>query len=178
MRIVKKILLGIVILIAVLLIAALFIPKEYSIEKEITINKSKQEVFDYVKILNNQDKYNIWVMKDPNVRRTSTGTDGTIGFVTAWDSDNSEVGKGEQEIRNVVEGRRIDLQVRFQKPMENTATVYMNTDAVADNETKLTWGMAGTNSYPMNLMNLFVPSMLGKDMQKSLNNLKTVLETQ
>ena len=51
MKILKKILLGIVILFTILFVAALFINKEYSVEREVTINKSKQEVFDYVKIL-------------------------------------------------------------------------------------------------------------------------------
>ena len=176
MKIVKKILLGIVILIAILLVIALFVSKEYSVEREVTINKPKQEVFDYVKILKNQDQYNIWVMKDPKVRRDYKGTDGTIGFITTWDSDNNEVGKGEQEIKNVNEGNKIESEVRFEKPMKNTANVYMTTDAVADNQTKVKWGMAGKNSYPINLMNLFIPDMLGKDMQNSLNNLKGVLE--
>jgi len=36
--------------------------------------------------------------------------------------------------------------------------------------------MVGQNKYPMNLMNLIVPGMLGKDMEESLGNLKDVLE--
>lgn len=52
----------------------------------------------------------------------------------------------------------------------------MSTDAVAETRTKVKWGMAGKNPYPVNLMNLFIPNMLGKDMQTSLNNLKGVLE--
>ena len=176
MKILKRILLVIVILIAILLVAALFISKEYSIEKEVTINKTKGEVFSYVKDFKNQDKYNIWVMKDPNARRSYRGTEGAVGYIASWDSDNSEVGKGEQEIKNIKEGERVDLQVRFEKPFKNTADVFMTTDAVAENVTKVKWGMAGRNSYPLNIMNLFIPGMLGKDMETSLNNLKSVLE--
>ena len=176
MKIVKRILLVIVSIIVLLLIVALFINKEYSIEREVTINKPKEEVFNYLKNLKNQDKYNKWVMMDPNVRRDYRGTDGTVGFVSTWDSDKSDVGKGEQEIKNITEGQRMDMEVRFEKPFKNTANVYMSTDAVADNQTKVKWGMAGKNPYPINLMNLFIPSMLGKDLQTSLNNLKTVLE--
>lgn len=176
MKIVKKILLVIVSLILFLLVVALFIKKEYSIEKEVTINKPKEAVFDYVKNLRNQDKYNIWVMKDPDVKRTHNGTDGTVGFVTTWDSDNSEVGKGEQEIKKIFEGERIESEVRFEKPMKNTANVYMTTEATSTAQTNVKWGMAGKNQYPLNLMNIFIPSMLGKDMQKSLDNLKDVLE--
>ena len=176
MKIVKKILLVIVFLIALLLVVALFVSKDYSVEREATINKPKEEVYNYVKNLKDQDKYNKWVMTDPNVRRTYKGTDGTIGFVTTWDSDNSSVGKGEQEIKNIVEGEKIESEVRFEKPMKGIANVYMITQDVANNQTKVKWGMTGKNSYPMNFMNLFIPSMLGKDLQTSLNNLKTILE--
>lgn len=176
MKILKVILLVIVIIAAIVLIAALFIKKEYTVEQEIVINKPKQQVFDYIKHLKNQGNYNKWVMMDPNVRRDYKGTDGTVGFVSAWDSDNKNVGKGEQEIKRITEGERIDLEVRFEKPFKNTADVYMATEAESENQTKIRWGMEGKNSYPMNIMNLFIPNMLGKDMQTSLVNLKTILE--
>lgn len=122
----KKILMVIVILIAILLVVALFVSKEYSVEREVTINKPKGEVFTYVKNLKNQDRYNKWVMMDPNVKRDYRGTDGTVGFVATWDSENNDVGKGEQEIKNITEGQRMDMEVRFEKPFKNTANVYMS----------------------------------------------------
>ncbi len=176
MDIVLKILLIAVIIIAILLIAALFITKEYTVAREITLNKPKPNVFNYLKYLKNQDNYNKWVMMDPNVRRSFKGTDGTVGFVSTWDSDNKNVGKGEQEIKKIIEGERIDLEVRFEKPFKNTAAVYMTTEALGENQTRVKWGMKGKNPYPMNLMNLFIPNMLGKDLQISLRTLKSVLE--
>ena len=115
-------------------------------------------------------------MMDPNVKREYKGTDGTVGFVTTWDSEKNDVGKGEQEIKNITEEQRIDLEVKFERPMKNTASVFMTTDAVANNQTKVKWGMAGRSPYPINLMNLFIPSVLGKDLQTSLENLKVLLE--
>ena len=38
-------------------------------------------------------------MMDRNVKKSFKGTDGTVGFVAAWDSDNKKVGKGEQEVK-------------------------------------------------------------------------------
>ncbi|MBA2761849.1 MAG: polyketide cyclase, partial [Segetibacter sp.] len=61
MNTLKIILLVILIIIAIPLIIALFVSKEYNIEREITINKPKQEVFNYVKNLKNQDNYSKWV---------------------------------------------------------------------------------------------------------------------
>src|SRR5688572_10445584 len=124
MKIVKKILLVIAILIAIPLIIALFVKKEYKVEREVTINKPKREVFDYVKYLKNQDNYSKWVRMDPNMKKDFRGTDGTVGFVYAWDG-NKDAGKGEQKIKNITEGERVDVEVRFEKPFEAVATAPM-----------------------------------------------------
>ena len=55
MKIVKNTLLIIVSLIVLLLVIALFVNKEYSVEREVTINKPKEVVFNYVKHIKNQD---------------------------------------------------------------------------------------------------------------------------
>ena len=39
------------------------------------------------------------------------GVDGTKGFIAAWNSQNKNVGKGEQEITNIVENTLIDTEV-------------------------------------------------------------------
>ena len=180
MRTFKKIILVVAVLIAGLFIVGLFTKKEYSIEREITINKPKQEVFGFIKYLNNQKKFNKWVMTDPNVRIENRGTDGTVGFVSAWESDNKEVGKGVQQIKNIKEGERIDYEVQFIKPFEGKADVYMTTEPVTDSQTKVKWGFSSGMKYPMNIMMIFmdIPGMLGKDMDTSLENLKEHLEKQ
>jgi hypothetical protein len=49
MKIVKKILIVLAIIIAIPLIIALFVKKDYAVQREVTIDKPKQEVFDYIK---------------------------------------------------------------------------------------------------------------------------------
>jgi hypothetical protein len=110
-------------------------------------------------------------------KKSYKGTDGTVGFVYVWDSDGN-AGKGEQEITMIQDGERVDFGVRFKKPFEGDASTRMTTKALAADQTKVTWRMEGRNHYPLNLMNLFIPDMLGKDMQWSLATLKTVLEKQ
>jgi uncharacterized membrane protein len=176
MKILKKIVIVIAIIIAIPLIAALFIKKEYAVEREVTINKPKQVVFNYVKFLKNQDNYSKWVMMDPAMKKDFSGIDGTVGFVYAWSSSNKNAGKGEQEIKNINEGKEVNVEVRFRKPFKGIAQTYMKTESVSDNQTKVKWGMQGTNAYPLNFMNLFMDNMLGKDLKASLENLKNILE--
>jgi hypothetical protein len=52
----------------------------------------------------------------------------------------------------------------------------MTTIPITAGQTRIIWKMDGQNKYPMNLMNLIIPGMLGKDMAESLGNLKSVLE--
>ncbi|MES2110225.1 MAG: SRPBCC family protein [Bacteroidota bacterium] len=156
--------------------AALFIKKEYTIREQITIDKNNREVYDYVRLLKNQEYYNKWVMMDPNVKRVYTGIDGRVNAVVAWDSENKNVGKGEQEIKSLSDDYRMDCEVRFEKPFKNVAQIYMELTPIAENTTNLEWGMTGQNKFPFNFMNLFITGMLAKDMQTSLQNLKNVIE--
>lgn len=173
-----KVIIVIVSIIAIPFIVALFMKKDYAVEREIIINKPKQQVFGYIKLLKNQDNYSKWVMMDPKAKKDYKGTDGTVGFVSAWDSQNKDVGQGEQEIKNIIEGERMDLGLHFIKPFEGRANAYMTTTAVSENQTKVKWGFNGTMKYPMNLMLMFMEKKLGDDFSTGLTNLKGVLEKQ
>lgn len=176
MSIVLIILTVIAAIIAIPLIIALFVKKEYRIEERITINKSTPDVFRYIKFVKNQEQYSKWVMTDPNMKKTVTGTDGTVGFMYAWNSDDKGVGQGEQEITALVENKKMNTEIRFIRPFEGKGYVTMLTDSTSANETAVTWSMEGKSKYPMNIMNLFMGKMLHKDMQISLQNLKNNLE--
>jgi len=176
MKIALKILIAVVAVICLLLVVALFVKRDYVIYREIVINRSNKEVFEYIRFQKKQEQYSKWVMADPQMRKKYMGVDGQLGFIYAWDSDVSGVGKGEQEIINLVEGERVEMVIRFKEPFENIATTIMTTQAIADNQTKVSWSMKGQSIYPMNLMNSILDDLLGKDLEASLNNLKTILE--
>jgi uncharacterized protein YndB with AHSA1/START domain len=179
MKIVKRILIGILILIVLVLVTALFVKKEYGVEREVTINKSKQEVFDYVKLIKNQDKYSVWSTKDPNMKKEYKGNDGEVGFVSGWDSQDGEVGAGEQEIKKIVDGERIDMELRFTRPFKATDDAYFTFESAGENATKVKWGFKGKMAYPMNIMllGMDMEKMLGDQLQTGLDNLKKLMET-
>lgn len=176
MKILKRIFAVIAIIIALVLIVALFVKKDYSVEREITINKPKDEVFNYIKYLKNQNNYSKWAKMDADLKQEFRGTDATVGFVSAWEGEKS--GKGEQEIVKIDDGRRIDYELRFIKPIKSKAPAYMTTEAEGASQTKVKWGFQGNMPYPWNIMRLFMnmEKMIGDDLQTGLNNLKVVLE--
>ena len=166
------------IIVAIPLIIALFVKKSYSVEREIIINTPKQDVFNYIKFLKNQDNYSVWAMMDPAMKKEFIGVDGTPGFVSSWESNNKKVGKGEQEIKSITEGERIDLALHFIKPFEGRAHAFMEATALSTNKTKLRWVLNSSMKYPMNFMLLFMnmDKMLGNDLATGLTNLKMILE--
>jgi hypothetical protein len=178
MKILKRILFVILAIIGLVLITALFVKKEMHAEREVVINKPKSEVFEYVKYLKNQNNYSKWATMDPAMKQDFKGTDGKVGFVSAWESDKDDVGKGEQEIKGIKEGERIDYELRFKKPMESTASAYMITEAVSGNQSKVRWGFDSKMSYPFNVIRLFmdVDKMIGDDFEEGLKNLKARME--
>lgn len=178
MKILKIILYAMVGLMAVVLVAALFVREQYRISREITIKQPKQVVFDYVRLLKNQDNFSVWAKIDPNMKKAWFGTDGKVGFISAWDSQVKEAGKGEQEITNILEGERIDYELRFFKPRKSKDHAFISFKAVGDQNTLVKWGFEGRIDYPMNLAFLFmdIDDMLGKDLNQGLANLKGILE--
>jgi hypothetical protein len=169
------IVLGVIILIVAIL--AIVAKDEIAVERSITINKPKQEVFEYIKMLKNQDNFSYWSKQDPAMKKEYRGTDGTVGFVSAWEG-NDKVGKGEQEIKSITEGERIDYELRFLEPYEATNYAFMTTTAASDSATVVKWGFSGKAKFPMTVFMVFMDmdKMLGDQLQTGLANLKTILE--
>ena len=165
-----------------LLVIGLFSRKSYTIERSVTILKPVNEVFEYIRFLKNQDHYNKWVMMDPAMKKDFSGVDGTTGFIYAWDGNN-KAGAGEQEIKNIEHGKRVDMEVRFKRPFKGIAHASIETGSVIDantyrDATELQWVFSSELKYPANIFLLLmnVEKTLGRDIEVSLANLKTILE--
>ncbi len=174
------------------LIIALFIPKKYVLRREAIIQRSTSEVFDYVKMLKNQEYFSKWVMTDPDLNPSYVGVDGQIGAKQAWKSQLKGVGKGVQEIKKIVtdenQGGEIQFEIKFEKPFKSTSQSAIIVERIAvdqtkneqtnKEQTKVTWEFSGNMVYPMNIMLLVISmeKILGGDIATSLGTLKKVLE--
>jgi uncharacterized protein YndB with AHSA1/START domain len=162
-------------IIALILIIAIFMKKEHYVKREITINAPLQKVFEFLKLLKNQEKYNKWAMADKDRKEAFKGVDGTVGFVYSWHGDNS-AGEGEKEIKRIVEGEKIETEIRFVKPMRTTAYNVMETQFLSGNQTKVSWSNEGRLKYPLNAMIPIAEKNFAKDLDISLSTLKNILE--
>jgi len=176
MHIVLIVFLVLVGILALVLTLALFMKKDYSIKSEITINAPRQKIFDFLKHLKNQDKFNKWAKTDPNRQWEYRGTDGTEGFVIAW-KGNKDAGEGEKEIIRLVDGERIETEIRFVKPMRMTTSINMETSSLTDTQTKVVMINKGNMKWPMNLFIPMGEKRFPKDMENSLASLKNIMES-
>src|SRR5690554_4014137 len=152
MKTLKRIGIALLIIILIPLIVALFVPKESTSQGEVTINKSKQEVFEYIRYLKNQDNFGIWQLSDPDMETTMEGTDGTEGFRYSWDSE--EMGKGAQVITKIVENERMESDMYFYDFDDTPSKAFIAVEEITPDKTNVKWGISWTTPYPWNLMSL------------------------
>ncbi len=175
----KKILIILLAILALPLLIAAFVKKDFGVERSVVIDKPVTEVFDYVSKVRNQVNYDVWSQIDPEMVPTYKGEDGTVGFEYSWISEHPNVGNGSQTITQVIAGERIDHALHFMSPFESTADSWIETKAIGDNQTEVTWGFTTRVAYPMNLM-LALMNMeeaIAKDYDTGLSNLQTLMNS-
>jgi hypothetical protein len=146
------------------------------IEKSIEIGRSSKEVFEYLKYTRNQDNFSVWNMADPSMKKDYRGTDGTVGYIYSWDSTNKNVGAGEQETIGIDEGKKILYELRFFRPMRNVGRSYFLINGKGEYSTSVVWIFDSPSKFPYSLLAPLFKKMMGKDLEKGLTNLKTILE--
>jgi hypothetical protein len=180
MNILLLILLALATLIALLLIIAIFIPKQYTVEVSNTIQKPKEEVFRYLLLLQNQLQYSEWLKVDETLKPTLLGEDGTEGTILAWKSNNPDknknVGEGELEIK-VIDRNAIDHELRLIKPMAGVCQLKNILVEKGIHETMYTCIFSAYAKYPINLPSYVIGrKIIRKTQQKTIDNVKAILE--
>ncbi len=89
--------------------------KNIQIVKSITINGSKEEVFNMVRYLKNFPKWSPFLAEDPTQKYEVKGEDGMVGAQYHWDG-NSGKDLGFQEIVKIDTFSFVGMQCDIQKP--------------------------------------------------------------
>ena len=159
----------------ILAIVPVFIRKVHYVKRGILIDAPLKDVFDFLKLLKNQDQFNVWAKADPDRIWAYHGEDGNEGFTISW-KGNRKAGEGEKEIVKIIDGQRIETQIRFIKPMRTTADVIMETISVSERQTQVNFINTGRINYPLNIFIPLAEKNFPKDMDASLTILKSILE--
>lgn len=177
MKTLKRIGLGILAIIALLLIVALFVSKDFDYEKSMVVNAPIDQVWKHTNSLAELDKWGPWGDYDPNMKKELTGIDGTVGAKSSWESDHEKVGSGSQTITKIDAPKLLETDLKFLTPFESEAKGYIKLLSEGAN-TKVTWGFKSEMPYPFNLMKLTMnmDESIGKDFDLGLTKLKKMCE--
>lgn len=161
-----------------IIIAGAYMKKDYFVVREIVINKPKQEVYDYIKFLRNQNEYSYYNRKDPDTVKSYSGTDAEVGFTYSWSSKVNSVGTGTQTITKLTEGEELVCDIQFTKPLPLKSVASIALTEISENETKVTWTFSSVYDFPLNIVIYFanLEKLIGSDIASSLVTLKGNLD--
>ena len=178
---IKKILLGIVVMVVVLLAVVLVLvlrqPTHYTVERSTTINAPAPVVYGLVNDFHKWGSWSPWAGLDAHMKQNFEGAPSGNGAMYSW-SGNSQVGEGRMTI---VESRPTDLvkiKLEFIKPFAATnATEFSFTQS--GNQTNVKWTMSGDNNFIGKAFSLFMnmDKMIGNDFEKGLAQMKQAAES-
>jgi hypothetical protein len=173
---IKKILLVIVAIVAVVLIAGAFQSPTYRVERSVTIAAPAAEIFPLLNDFHKSQTWSPWVKLDPNAKYTFEGPASGVGAINSW-SGNKDVGSGRQTILASTPNELVQIKLEFFEPMADVATTEFRL-APQTAGTTVSWSMSGHKNYVAKVCCMFMSmdKMVGGDFERGLANLKTQVE--
>ncbi len=173
----KKILLGIVIVVGALLAYAATRPDSFRVERSITVAAPADKIYPLVADFRQWPQWSPWEKLDPGMQRTLSGAPQGKGAVYAW-SGNDKVGAGRMEILDATPPQGLRIKLDFIRPMEGNDLTEFTFTPKGAGATDVHWVMSGPSPYLTKLMTVFVSmdSLIGKDFEQGLASLKALAE--
>lgn len=178
MKIIKKIGLVLLVIIALLVLVSFFLPSKVHVERSLTIKAPPELIFSEVNNLKNWAHWSPWLRLDPAMKMSYEGPEEGVGAKYSWQSEHPKVGDGSMWI---IESKPAEL-VLTQMDMgdmgrpKGTYKLEKNGD-----ETKVTWimdadgeGIPWSMYVPSKFFNLFMDDMLGPMFEAGLKNMDSV----
>jgi len=162
MSVLKRILLGLTALAAVLVLVGLFLPASAHVERSTTIDAPPATVFALVNGFRSFNRWSPWAERDPEAEYLYEGPDSGVGAKMSWTSLNPQVGTGSQVITASQPYQRVETHLDFGS--QGTAEAFFNLEP-AESGTTVSWGF--DTDFGMNLvsryMGLMFDSWVGAD---------------
>jgi uncharacterized protein YndB with AHSA1/START domain len=174
--------LAVVAVLLVIVIAAFLVyvssrPNTFRIERAASIKAAPERIFTMISDFHRWESWSPWEKLDLAMKKTHSGTASGKGAIYEWEG-NKKVGKGRMEIIDTAPQSRITIKLDFFQPFEAHNIADFTLEPKGD-ATQVNWAMHGPNPFMMKMMGIFMnmDSMIGKDFEKGLANLKAVTET-
>jgi uncharacterized protein YndB with AHSA1/START domain len=174
----KKILIGLAVLIVGIIAAALLKSPDYRVERSLVIAAPAEKLFPWFDNHKKFNEWNPWAKMDPEAKNTNTGPEAGVGAVASW--DGTKIGKGSATITESKPNERIVERMDWLEPMTGVSTVEFTFKPEGEGKTKVTWAMYGTNEGVMaEVMSLVFDceSMCGPEFEKGLADVAKLVTT-
>ncbi len=171
------------ILLALAFIAIIFIivvagqPDEFKLSRSAKISAPPEKIFPHVNNLHKWDVWSPWARLDPNAKHSFEGADSGAGAVMSWDG-SKKIGAGKMTVTESRPGEFVRFKLEFIRPFKATNAAEFNFKPEGS-QTAVTWTMTGKSNFFFKVFGLFVncDDMAGKDFEKGLAAMKSVVET-
>jgi hypothetical protein len=172
----KKIALGIVVVIAAILVIAAFQPNTFHVQRTATIKAPPEKIVPLIADFHHWSSWSPFEKLDPAMKRTMSGAPSGPGAVYAWDG-NSKAGAGRMEVLSASPAA-VKIQLDFTRPFASHTMAEFTLEPHGDT-TNVTWSMTGPQMYISKVICLFMnmDKMVGKDFETGLASLKAIAET-
>jgi uncharacterized protein YndB with AHSA1/START domain len=177
---IKKMLLTVVALVAVLVVGVLGLaatkPDTFAVERSATIKASPETLYALLSDFHQWESWSPWDKLDPAMKRTYEGAANGMGAVYAWEG-NDKAGKGRMEITEATAPSKVVIKLDFLVPFESHNVTEFTLTPEGDAQ-KLTWKMSGPQPFVSKIMCVFMDmdAMIGKDFETGLAGLKAIAE--
>ena len=172
----KKVLLAIVVVVAVLAVVVATRPSTYRIQRSIHLAAPPEVTYAQVVSLHRWEAWSPWAKLDPAAKSTYEGPAAGVGAIFRW-AGNNQVGEGSMTIMESRPAELVRFRLDFLKPFKvtNTAEFTFQPDG---GQTVVTWSMTGKSSFICKAVGLFMnmDKMIGGQFEKGLADLKSVSE--
>lgn len=172
----KKILLGIVTIIAIFAIVVALQPAEYKVSRSATFDAPPEVVYAHLNDFHKWEAWSPWAKLDPSAKNSFEGPESGAGSIFKW-SGNDEIGEGKMEILESKPGESVKIKLEFVRPMADVCDTDFALKAEGK-QTVVTWTMAGKKDYVSKAVCMFMnmDKMIGGDFEKGLGNIKSIVE--
>ncbi|RQO46162.1 polyketide cyclase [Variovorax sp. KBW07] len=172
----KKIALAVLALIALLLIYAATRPDTFRVERTARIAAPAEKIYPLIDDFHRWSAWSPYEKLEPDMKRTFGGAPAGKGATYDWEGKD-KAGAGRMEITESTPSSKVAIKLDFIKPFEGHNTAEFTLQPQGD-ATQVTWAMYGPSPYVAKLMGIFfnMDTMIGKDFEVGLANLKTATE--
>lgn len=174
MKWIKRILLLLLTLAALLAIVSQLLPGSYRVERSIVIKAPVEKVFPSIADLRQWKSWGVWFERDPGMVVTYSDPPTGVGSWSNWIS--KQEGSGKMTIKTIDPNKGISYSLFFpDMGMNSDGTMTL---APADGGVKVTWASFGDlGRNPLNRwFGLFMERFIGPDFEGGLTRLKAKAE--